>query len=84
MSQNSFPPLAAPAVDETSQVVSDQVHIKMIAHLMIFVMYTLHFVVMSGKYKYKLLLFFIYFLFKYVLRCIYLFYVMSEQLHSLG
>ncbi|KAK9977046.1 hypothetical protein ABG768_018867 [Culter alburnus] len=25
MSQNSFPPLAAPAVDETSQVVSDQV-----------------------------------------------------------
>lgn len=28
MSQNSLPPLAAPAVDETSQVVSDQVHIK--------------------------------------------------------
>lgn len=52
MSQNSFQPLAAPAVDETSQVVSDQVHIKMIAHLMIF-MSTMHFVVMSGKYKYK-------------------------------
>ena len=39
MSQNSFPPLsAAPAADETSQVakenvVSDQVHIEMIAHL---------------------------------------------------
>ena len=41
MSQNPFPPLsAAPAADETSQVakenvVSDQVHIKMIAHLQV-------------------------------------------------